>query len=85
MEYGISRPTADIDVLDVAPRSAVEILMREGGEGSPLTVEHKVHLHIVGIANPPMTMNPGCILFTPGRFSISTCWSWIHTIWLLRS
>ena len=53
LAYGISRLTFDIDVLDVAPHSAVAALMREGGKGSPLAIEHKVHLDFVGIANPP--------------------------------
>ena len=53
MEYGISRPTADIDVLDVAPPHAVKVLMREGGKGSHLALKHKVYLDFVGIANPP--------------------------------
>lgn len=53
LAYGISRLTFDIDVLDVAPPHAAEILMREGGKGSPLAIEHKVYLDFVGIANPP--------------------------------
>jgi hypothetical protein len=51
--YGISRLTSDIDVLDVAPPHAIDLLMREGGKGSPLAIEHKVYLDFVGIANPP--------------------------------
>ena len=53
LEYGISRTTSDIDVLDVAPPRVVDILMREGGKGSPLAIKHKVYLDFVGIANPP--------------------------------
>lgn len=53
LAYGISRLTFDIDVLDVAPPHVARILMREGGKGSPLAIEHKVHLDFVGIANPP--------------------------------
>jgi hypothetical protein len=41
LEYGISRPTYDIDVLDVAPARVVDILMREGGKGSLLATEFK--------------------------------------------
>ena len=52
-EYGIGRLTSDIDVLDVAPPHVVDFLMREGGQGSPLAIEHKVYLDFVGIANPP--------------------------------
>ncbi len=53
LAYGISRLTYDIDVLDVAPHRAVAALMREGGKGSPLAIEHKVYLDFVGVANPP--------------------------------
>ena len=53
MEYGISRPTVDIDVLDVAPPHVVQALMQEGGKGSPLALKHKIYLDFVGIANPP--------------------------------
>ena len=35
LEYGISRLTSDIDVLDVAPPRMVATLMKEGGKGSP--------------------------------------------------
>ena len=53
LAYGLSRLTFDIDVLDVAPPHAVEVLMREGGKGSPLAIKHKIYLDFVGIANPP--------------------------------
>lgn len=53
LEYGISRLTSDIDVLDVAPPRMVTVLMKEGGKGSPLAIKHKVYLDIVGIANAP--------------------------------
>lgn len=68
MEYGISRPTSDIDVLDVAPHHAAQILIREGGEGSPLAIEHKVYLHIVGIANPPYDYESRLHPLYPGAF-----------------
>jgi hypothetical protein len=53
LEYGISRLTSDIDVLDVAPPRMVTTLMKEGGKGSPLAIKHKVYLDVVGIANAP--------------------------------
>jgi hypothetical protein len=53
LEYGISRLTSDIDVLDVAPPRMAAILTEKGGKGSPLAIKHKVYLDIVGIANPP--------------------------------
>jgi hypothetical protein len=67
-EYGISRPTSDIDVLDVAPPHAVDFLMREGGQGSPLAIEHKVYLDFVGIANPPYEYESRLRPMYPGAF-----------------
>ena len=67
-EYGISRLTSDIDVLDVAPPRAVDFLIREGGLGSPLAIEHKVYLDIVGIANPPYEYESRLHPMYPGAF-----------------
>jgi len=67
-EYGISRLTSDIDVLDVAPPHAVDFLMREGGQGSPLAIEHKVYLDFVGIANPPYEYKSRLRSMYPGAF-----------------
>ena len=66
--YGISRPTSDIDVLDVAPPRAVDFLMREGGQGSTLAIEHKVYLDVVGIANPPYDYESRLRPMYPGAF-----------------
>jgi hypothetical protein len=73
LAYGISRLTFDIDVLDVAPPRAVEVLMREGGEGSPLAIEHKVYLDFVGIANPPYEYESRSVPCIKGHFRICTC------------
>ena len=70
LEYGVSRtvPTLDIDVLDVAPGSAVDLLIREGGLGSPLAIEHKVYLDFVGVANPPCDYESRLRPMYPGAF-----------------
>jgi len=67
-EYGISRQTSDIDVLDVDPPRAVDFLIREGGLGSPLAIEHKVYLDFVGIANPPYEYESRLHPMYPGAF-----------------
>ena len=67
-QYGISRPTADIDVLDVAPPHAVDFLIRTAGKGSPLAIEHKVYLDFVGIANPPYEYESRLCPMYPGAF-----------------
>ena len=70
LEYGISRTTSDIDVLDVAPPRVVDILMREGGKGSPLAIKHKVYLDFVGIANPPYDYESRLHPMFPGAFKL---------------
>ena len=68
LKYGISRPTFDIDVLDVSPPRVVDILIREGGKGSPLAIEHQVYLDFVGIANPPYEYESRLRPMYPGAF-----------------
>lgn len=68
LEYGISRLTADIDVLDVAPPAMVAVLMKEGGKSSPLAIKHKVYLDIVGIANAPYDYESRLRPMYPGAF-----------------
>jgi hypothetical protein len=67
-EYGISRPTSDIDILDAAPPYAVDFLNREGGQGSPLALEHQVYLDFVGIANSPFEYQSRPHPVYPGAF-----------------
>ena len=47
--YGLSRPTADVDVLEVRPGSVKQLLVQAAGEGSELHRKHKVHLQQVGV------------------------------------
>jgi len=68
LEYGISRLTSDIDVLDVAPPRMVATLMKEGGKGSPLAIKHKVYLDVVGIANAPYDYESRLRPMYPGAF-----------------
>lgn len=68
LEYGISRLTSDIDVLDVAPPGMAGVLMKEGGLGSPLAIKHKVYLDIVGIANAPYDYDSRLRPMSPGAF-----------------
>jgi hypothetical protein len=81
LAYGLSRLTFDIDVLDVAPPRAVEVLTREGGKGSPLAIKHKVYLDFVGIANPPYDYESRLRPMYEGAFRHLTRWSWTHTMW----
>lgn len=68
LEYGISRLTSDIDVLDVASPRMVAVLMKEKGKGFPLAIMHKVYLNIVGIANAPYDYESRLRLMCRGAF-----------------
>src|SRR2546422_10923630 len=46
--YDLARPTADMDVIPITPRSEIETLMSLAGQGSDLHRKHKVHLQLVG-------------------------------------
>lgn len=51
--YGLPRPTADIDVCEIAPNHAKASVMALAGEGSPLHKKHRVYLQIVTMASIP--------------------------------
>jgi hypothetical protein len=51
--YGLSRPTGDIDVVEVAPSEAKGWLASTAGRGSPFHRKHKVYLDVVTVATVP--------------------------------
>jgi Nucleotidyltransferase of unknown function (DUF6036) len=53
MVYGFSRPTADLDVLEIAPREAGRPMLELGRQGGLLHKKHKVYLDHVGVAHVP--------------------------------
>lgn len=53
MVYGFSRPTADLDVLEIAPREAGKPMLALGMQGSPLHKKYKIYLDPVGVAHVP--------------------------------
>src|SRR5215471_21450566 len=53
MAYGVSRPTADIDILAVGPSETLARLERLAGRGSKLQSEFKVYLQLVTITTYP--------------------------------
>ena len=48
--YGLERPTADIDVIELAPRAAAETLMELGILGGPLHQRYRIYLDRVAVA-----------------------------------
>jgi hypothetical protein len=53
MVYGFSRPTADLDALEIVPKAAGLTLLALGMEGGPLHKKYKLYLDRVGVANVP--------------------------------
>lgn len=53
MVYGFSRPTGDLDVLEISPRDAGKPLLEPGKHGGPLHRKYKIYLDPVGVAHVP--------------------------------
>lgn len=53
MYDGLSRPTGDIDVIEVTPTAVKPWLSRTGGEGSRLHKRHKIYVQMVTVATVP--------------------------------
>lgn len=51
--YDLARPTADVDVIAITPRSEIQSLLSVGGLGSDFHRKHKVYLQLVGVATVP--------------------------------
>jgi len=53
MVYGFSRPTADLDVLEIAPGEAGRPILELGMKGGPLHKKYKIYLDHVGVVHVP--------------------------------
>jgi hypothetical protein len=67
--YDLARPTADVDVIAITPRSEIESLMSLAGQGSDLHGKHKVYLQLVGVATVPESYEERLTEIAPGSFS----------------
>lgn len=66
--YGSSRPTADLDVLEIAPREAGKRMLAVGMEGGPLPKKYKIYLDPVGVAHVPEDYEDRLTEIFPGTF-----------------
>jgi len=53
MVYGFSRPTGDLDVLEIAPTDAGRPMLELGRQGGALHKKYKIYLDHVGVAHVP--------------------------------
>ncbi len=66
--YDLARPTADVDVIAITPRSEIESVMSLAGQGSDLHRKHKVYLQLVGVATVPESYEERLTEIFPGGF-----------------
>ncbi len=53
MVYGFSRPTGDLDVLEIVPGEVGRSMLELGRRGGPLHTKYKIYLDHVGVAHVP--------------------------------
>ena len=68
MLYGLSRPTADVDVLEIAPRAAADSFSQVAMLGGPLFQKYGVYLDRVTVAQPPYEYESRLQEMFPGAF-----------------
>lgn len=66
--HGLSRATADIDVLEIAPRSAADTFSQVAMLGGPLFQKYGVYLDCVTVAQPPYEYESRLQKMFPGTF-----------------
>jgi Nucleotidyltransferase of unknown function (DUF6036) len=68
MLYGLSRPTADVDVLEIAPHAAADAFSQVAMLGGPLFQKYGVYLDRVTVAQPPYEYESRLQEMFPGAF-----------------
>jgi hypothetical protein len=68
MLYGLSRTTGDLDVLEIAPKSAAHAFADVATEGGKLHQKYNVCLRQVGVVQPPYEYESRLREMFPGAF-----------------
>ena len=66
--YGFSRPTGDLDVLEIAPKEIGRSLLELGMQGGRLHKKYKIYLDHVGVAHVPEDYEARRKEIFPGAF-----------------
>jgi hypothetical protein len=66
--YGLARPTADVDVIAINPRSEIEAVMHLAGQSSHLHRKHKLYIQLVGVTTVPDGYEERMKDIAPGTF-----------------
>jgi len=67
--YGLDRTTADVDVIELAPRESADTAMALASRGGPLARKHLVYIDRVGVASVPENYEDRLIEMFPGAYS----------------
>ncbi len=66
--YGLERPTADVDVIELAPCAAAETLMELGMRDGPLHRKYRIYLDRVAVATIPESYEDRLVEMFPGAY-----------------
>jgi len=67
--HGFARPTADVDVLSIAPGNQREWILRIAGKGSALHEKHGLYIEYVTVASVPENYEDRLLEIFPDTFS----------------
>jgi hypothetical protein len=66
--YGLERPTADLDVIELAPQQASGRLIALAMQGGPLHRKYRIYLDRVGVAVIPENYEDRLVEMYPGAY-----------------
>lgn len=66
--YGLERPTADVDVIELAPRAAAETIMDLGIRGGPLHQKYRIYLDRVTVSVIPESYEDRLVEMFPSAY-----------------
>lgn len=66
--YGLPRPTADVDVLSIAPADQRDLILKLAGRASPLHKKYRVYVEYVTVAAIPENYEERLTDMFPGGF-----------------
>lgn len=66
--YGLDRPTADVDVIELAPRESAETLMALALRGGPLSRKYLIYIDRVAVAAVPENYEERLVEMFPGSY-----------------
>jgi hypothetical protein len=74
--YGLGRTTGDLDVLEIAPRSAADAFAKVAMRNGELHRKYGLYLTLSAWHKRPTSMRVACVKCSRASFSISTCSQW---------